>query len=246
MDSTPINKETKTSKNAKKNLKLFDFKKMDMNIISHSSFLSQFISDKSDYSALSTFNMDQLLDEVIFFQNNNSISNFRYNFSLFKKTLNFEKCWRKTKIDSQLKKCKSNFLRAVQEVIRKIIGSSNRLIQLYQLPRRFTTNINIDYNKSYLNKTLYQIYMDLKVITCHNDLYSGLSKEQVVLLSKIMNQNYKTLFFEYLGSKRYQADCKYIRVKEGEKFELLFRYVSKIFINYYILSKGNKTKNKKI
>ena len=244
MNSTLTN-ETEPIPPSKKDIKPFTIKKMNMEIILQSPFLSQF-TNKEDPKSLSSFNMDKLIDELIFYQNTYSISNFHDNFSLFKKALNFERLLRKTKIDSLLKKCKSKFLRAVQEVIKKIMGDCNRLIELYQLPQRFITNVNIDYNKKYLNKTLFQIYCDLKVINSHNDIYSGLNREQAILLSKVMNQNYKNLFFEYLHSKRYEIDCKYICQKEGEKFELLFRYVSKIFINYYILSKGNKTKNPEV
>ena len=38
-------------------------------------------------------------------------------------------------------------------------------------------------------------------------------------------------------------DYYHIHQREGEKFAILFNYISKIFIQYYTKSKGNKPKN---
>lgn len=236
--------------------KIFCIKKININVILNSPYLSSFLIENNKINkyyktsindlnnrCISNFDLDKLLYELIYKQNSNSISNFHYNFLLFKKALNFRTILRKTKIDSLLKKCKSKFLRAVQESIKSLLSDWNRSIQIYKLPQSFVTNVNIDCNKKYLNLTILQIYYDLKVIVNQNDIYTGLEEEKVRLLSKIMNKTYKSLFYDYLNSKRYQQDCKSICEKEGEKFELLFRYVSKIFINYYLISKGNKQKN---
>lgn len=219
---------------------------MNLNFIKHSKYfintnnsnnIQNFSSNISSF-----YDYDKLLYDLIFHQNSNSINSFHNNFLLFKNILNFHNILRKTKIDSILKKCKSKFFRAVQEVIKSLLSESNRLTQLYKLPQSFITNVNIDCNKKYLNMKLLKIYYELKVIVNKEVIYQGLCQEKSLILEGVMNKTYKELFSEYLRSKRYQLDCKTIREKEGEKFELLFRYVSKEYINYYMISKGNKPK----
>ena len=61
-------------------------------------------------------------------------------------------------------------------------------------------------------------------------------------LKNLINMTYSEAFTYYVTSQRFKEDCEGIREKEGEKFEILFKYVSKIFIHYYSLSKGNKPK----
>jgi hypothetical protein len=103
------------------------------------------------------------------------------NFLEFKKVLNFKRAQRKTKIDSILKKCKSKFFRAIQESIKKLLSDSNNNSNnnLIRLPQSFITNINIDYNKQFMNKSLLQIYMDLNVIQNYKDLFYNSNQNQI-------------------------------------------------------------------
>ena len=93
-----------------------------------------------------------------------------------------------------------------------------------------------------MNKTIGQIYIDLHVIQNLNDFYYGLTQEKAFTLQKMINMTYSELFNSYITSQRFKEDCESIRMKEGEKFEILYKYVSKIYIKYYSLSKGNKPK----
>ena len=203
----------------------------------NSAFLQSFLVDGNFQKY--DFNFDGLINVLVNIKQSNTVSAFHLNFLEFKKVLNFKRSQRKTKIDSILKKCKSKFFRAVQEGIKKITNDSN---QINRLPQTFITNINIDYNKEFMGKTLMQIYQDLKVVQSENDFFVGLDKEKAFTLNKFLSLTYTELFNLYITSQRFKRDCESIREKEGEKFEILYKYVSKIFIHYYSLSKGNKPK----
>ena len=204
----------------------------------NSKFLQSFVSPTNNLE-ITEFNFDGLITALLSIKKSNTVSTFHSNFLEFKKTLNFRKSLRKTKIDSILKKCKSKFFRAVQESIKKITNEST---QIGRLPQFFITNINIDYNKKYMNKTIIQIYQDFHIIQDEKDLFVGLSQEKLLQLCKLFRMTYSELFNYYIASQRFKEDCELIRQKEGEKFEILYKYVSKNFIKYYSLSKGNKPK----
>lgn len=193
-------------------------------------------------SFINKFDIDILLDELILFQSQNitTSNSFNKNYTLFKKTLFFQNVTRKTKIDSVLKKCKAKFVKAFQELLNKLLKDYSIF---YRLPRIFISDINIDSNKKYLNSTMLEIYRNFNIEMNFSDIKSILSQKGIALLKSIMNQTYKSLYEEYIHSKRFQYDCRKICKKEGKKFELLFKYVSKIFIDYYSLSKGNKIKH---
>ena len=188
---------------------------------------------------LPDFNFEGLLSALIQIKNNNTVSEFHSNFLDFKSILNFHRPLRKTKIDSILKKCKSKFFRAVQDSIKKV---TNDLTQINRLPQSFITNININYNKNFMDKTIFEIYKSLNLVNNEREFFVGTTTENIPKLRTLLNSTYSDLFNIYTESKRFKEDCEMIREKEGEKFEILYKYVSKIFINYYSLSKGNKPK----
>ena len=188
---------------------------------------------------LPDFNFEGLLSALIQIKSNNTVSEFHSNFLDFKSILNFHRPLRKTKIDSILKKCKSKFFRAVQDSIKKV---TNDLTQINRLPQSFITNININYNKTFMDKTIFEIYKSLNLVNNEREFFVGTTTENIPKLRILLNSTYSELFNIYTESKRFKEDCEIIREKEGEKFEILYKYVSKIFISYYSLSKGNKPK----
>ena len=216
--------------------KIFSISKITREQCLNSEFLRSFIEIKDK----STFNFDGLINALVNIKRSNTVSAFHYNFFEFKKVLNFKRPQRKTKIDSILKKCKSKFFRAVQEALKKLTNESSLI---NRLPQSFITNINIDYNKKYMNKTLLELYSELKVVQNEKDFYYGINQERAIYLNQFIHMTYSQLFTNYITSERFMKDCVSIREKEGEKFEILYKYVSKIFIHYYSLSKGNKPKS---
>ena len=226
---------------------IFRITKMTKEKMFNSQFLQSFLSKKVNFEEkdennkidLPDFNFEGLISVLLNIKNNNSISEFHSNFMDFKTVLNFHRPLRKTKIDSILKKCKSKFFRAVQDSIKKI---TNDLTQINKLPQSFITNINIDYNKNYMNKTIFEIYKSLNLVNQEKEFFIGISPENIPKLKSLLNYTYSQLFNIYTESQRFKEDCEVIREKEGEKFEILYKYVSKIYIRYYSLSKGNRPK----
>ena len=226
---------------------IFRITKMTKEKMFNSQFLQSFLSKKVNFEEkdennkidLPDFNFEGLISVLINIKNNNSVSEFHSNFMDFKTVLNFHRPLRKTKIDSILKKCKSKFFRAVQDSIKKI---TNDLTQINRLPQSFITNINIDYNKNYMNKTIFEIYKSLNLVNQEKEFFIGISQDNIPKLKSLLNYTYSQLFNVYTESQRFKEDCEVIREKEGEKFEILYKYVSKIYIRYYSLSKGNRPK----
>ena len=242
-----INNTQISSENEEKQ-KIFTITKMTKEKMFNSKFLQSFLKKNMGYPEvneenkkidLPDFNFEGLISALINIKSSNSVSEFHSNFMDFKTVLNFHRPLRKTKIDSILKKCKSKFFRAVQDSIKKI---TNDLTQVNRLPQSFITNINIDYNKNYMNKTIFQIYQSLNLVNQEKEFFIGISDENIPKLKSLLNYTYSQLFNIYTESQRFKEDCEVIREKEGEKFEILYKYVSKIYINYYSLSKGNRPK----
>ena len=242
-----INNNQISSENEEKQ-RIFTITKMTKEKMFNSKFLQSFLKKNINFSEvkeenkkidLPDFNFEGLISALINIKSSNSVSEFHSNFMDFKTVLNFHRPLRKTKIDSILKKCKSKFFRAVQDSIKKI---TNDLTQVNRLPQSFITNINIDYNKNYMNKTIFEIYKSLNLVNQEKEFFIGISPENIPKLKSLLNYTYSQLFNVYTESQRFKEDCEVIREKEGEKFEILYKYVSKIYIRYYSLSKGNRPK----
>ena len=242
-----INNTQISSENEEKQ-KIFTITKMTKEKMFNSKFLQSFLKKNINYPEvneenkkidLPDFNFEGLISALINIKSSNSVSEFHSNFMDFKTVLNFHRPLRKTKIDSILKKCKSKFFRAVQDSIKKV---TNDLTQINRLPQSFITNININYNKNFMDKTIFEIYKSLNLVNNEREFFVGTTTENIPKLRTLLNSTYSELFNIYTESKRFKEDCEIIREKEGEKFEILYKYVSKIFISYYSLSKGNKPK----
>jgi hypothetical protein len=162
-------------------------------------------------------------------------------FLLLKKKLNLEQFMRKTQIDSLLKKCKSKAFKTIHEALKKCLN-----IKLPRLPQYFITNIKIDFNKIYLEKTIYDIYKEYKIIPSVEEFINKkyLMDDKISIFVDFLNLTFKNVFEYYVNSKQYVKDYYHIMNREGENFAILFNYISKVFIQYYTKSKGNKPKNK--
>ena len=242
-----INNNQISSENEEKQ-RIFTITKMTKEKMFNSKFLQSFLKKNINYPEvneenkkidLPDFNFEGLISALINIKSSNSVSEFHSNFMDFKTVLNFHRPLRKTKIDSILKKCKSKFFRAVQDSIKKV---TNDLTQINKLPQSFITNININYNKNFMDKTIFEIYKSLNLVHNEREFFVGTTIENIPKLKSLLNYTYSQLFNIYTESQRFKEDCEVIREKEGEKFEILYKYVSKIYINYYSLSKGNRPK----
>ena len=150
---------------------------------------------------------------------------------------------RKTQIDSLLKKCKSKAFKTIHEALKKCLT-----IKLPRLPQNFITNIKIDFNKVYLEKTILDIYQEHNIISSVEDFIQKkyLIDDKIGVFQDFLSLTFRNVFEYYINSKQYVKDYYHIEKREGEKFAILFNYISKVFIQYYLKSKGNRPKSKRL
>lgn len=201
------------------------------------------ISEKGEFPSpsLSSKETEHTIDQTI---QNKKIQNkkrkqIHQNFLHLKHQLNLKTFMRKTQIDSLLKKCKSKAFKSIHEALKKCLK-----MKLPRLPQQFITNIKIDFNKYYLEQTILEIYQENKLI----ESFDNLIDKNLILPNKektlqiFLNLKLKDVIDYYINSKQYVKDYLHIYKREGEKFATLFDFISSIFIQYYIKSKGNKPK----
>jgi hypothetical protein len=164
-------------------------------------------------------------------------------FMYLKKELKLEGFKRKTQIDSLLKKCKSKAFRTIHEALKNCLK-----VKLARLPQAFITNIKIDFNKKYLDKTILDIYKENGVISSVEDYREKdfIIDGKIDVFRNFLSLTFKDVFESYITSKQYIKDYHHIKDREGEGFAILFNFISKIFVAYYTKSKGNKHKGRKL
>ena len=158
-------------------------------------------------------------------------------FLQLKKKLNITNFMRKTQIDSLLKKCKSKAFKTIHESIKKCLN-----FKLQRLPQNFITNIKIDFNKFYLDQSIFYIYQKNGIFSSFEDIKIYVLPEKKEVLETFLSLKLNEVIEYYVNSKKYINDYLHIVKREGEKFAQLFDFVSKNFITYYINNKGNKPK----
>ena len=178
--------------------------------------------------------METIIKHPKFFINHNHInnlppnSNFSEIFSAIKRKLHIKKA-RKVQVDSLLKKAKCKFLQTVQDIIKHFTNESNK-----KIPQDFVTNITFDYNKRYLDVNIIKIFKEFGILG--ENLQVTRDKE---LFEKFADNTFSSLYCEYIQSNKYKKDLKYIIEKNGKNIGILYEFVSKNFINYYVYSKRN-------
>ena len=186
---------------------------------------------------LNLFDLNKIISEIINNQRNDINLSFHQKYNYFRKSLYIIPLERKTEIDCILKKCKAKFSKAFYEILCKLLKKRNIK---YKLPQNFVNNINIAYNRKYLNCSMLQIFKDCNIFVDIDKIKIQLTVNKFKLFLYVINKSYKEMFQEYINSKKYLDDCSKIDNRAGIKFGLLFRYVSKIFINYYLSGKAYK------
>ena len=149
---------------------------------------------------------------------------------------------RKNQIDCLIKKVKTKFIKALHEAIKYCVN-----LYIRRLPQHFVTNIKIDYNKIYLNKTINEIYTEFKIIPplkelIDRKLYRKGKKELLIFL---MTGTMQQIYQYYLVSDFYKYHYRNIKRKEGENVAKLFEFTAHNICQYFLFNKGNKKKIKK-
>lgn len=114
------------------------------------------------------------------------------------------------------------------------------------MPQPFITNINIEYNKKYLNKKIRSVYQESNFFLDSSFSEYKITSDKFILLNELLEMSFKDAFISYMTSERFKNDSSYISAREGEKFSILFEYVAKIFIPYYLFGKGNQKKKPRV
>ena len=148
---------------------------------------------------------------------------------------------RKNRIDCIIKKVKTKYLKAIHEAIKYCVN-----LYIKRLPQYFIINIQIEYNKMYLNKTIEQIYTEFKILPSLNELIEKnlIKKGKKELLIVLMKSTLKEIFQYYLSSRLYKYYRMYIKNKEGENVAKLYDYIAQNICQYFLYNRGNKKKNK--
>ena len=141
---------------------------------------------------------------------------------------------RKNRIDCIIKKVKTKYLNAIHESIKFCVN-----LFIHRLPQNFITNIKIEYNKLYLNKTVEQIYTEFKILPSLNELIEQnlIKKGKKELLIILMNNSLKDIYKYYLSSQLYIYDRMYIKNKEGENVAKLYDYIAQNICQYFLYNK---------
>ena len=170
-------------------------------------------------------------------QKERSLNNFNEIFITIRKKLHV-KHTRKSEVDSLLKKAKCKFFQTVHRIMRYCLN-----ITVNRLPQVFITNITIEYNRNFLEKTIIEIYnefdliQNLKII---DDVIRIKNKELFKIFAKY---KFYELYGEYIESQCYKKDVNKVINKNGKNIGTLYEFVSKNFIIYYL---NNKTRIIKI
>jgi len=166
-----------------------------------------------------------------------SINNFNDIFLTIRKKLHVKHS-RKSEIDSLLKKAKCKFFQTVHKIMKYCLS-----ITVNRLPQIFITNVTIEYNLRYLEKTIIQIYNDFDLIQnlpiIDDEVIKIKNKE---LFKVFLKYKFYELYEEYIESQCYKKDINKVINKNGKNIGILYEFVSKNFIHYYLNSKNKITK----
>ena len=162
-----------------------------------------------------------------------SINNFYENFLTIRKKLHVKHS-RKSEVDSLLKKAKCKFFQTVHNIMKYCLS-----ISVNRLPQVFITNITIEYNLNYLEKTIFQIYKEFDLIEniqfINDEIITIKNKELFKLFTKY---KFYELYEVYIESQCYQKDMNKVIDKNGKNIGILYEFVSKNFVFYYMNSRN--------
>ena len=173
------------------------------------------------------------------------LNSFNEIFYAIRKNLHIKQS-RKCHVDSLLKKAKCKFFQLIHEIMKYCLK-----IRIKRLPQPFITNITIEYNRYYLEKTVFEIYQDFNLMLNLQKIDDEIIKiNNKELFKEFSNYKLDDLYNVYIESKSYQKDLKEIIAKNGKNIGILYEFVSKNLLSYYRYNKSKTSrkeddKNKK-
>lgn len=161
------------------------------------------------------------------------MNNFNEIFYAIRKNLHIKQS-RKYQVDSLLKKAKCKFFQTIHEILKYSLT-----IRIKRLPQPFITNITIEYNRYYLEKTVFQIYKEFNLIVnlqkIDDDIIRINNKE---LLKEFTKYKLNDLYNVYIESQYYKKSLEQIIAKNGKNIGILYEFVSKNLLSYYRYNKS--------
>jgi len=179
-------------------------------------------SDKRN-SALSYINNIPILNS-----NNMDINNFNKTFYEIRRTLHIKQL-RKYQIDSLLKRVKCKFCQNLNNIMKFSLQ-----IPIKKLPQYFITNITIDYNQLYFEKTILEIYNEFNLIEKSQAINDDIIKlKNKGFIKELFNKTLEEIYNIYINSDTYKKELKNIYKKCGKNIGILYEFVSKNMLLYY-------------
>ena len=161
------------------------------------------------------------------------LNNFNEIFYAIRKNLHIKQS-RKCQVDSLLKKAKCKFFQTIHEIMKYSLS-----IRIKRLPQPFITNITIEYNRCYLEKTVFQIYKEFNLFVnlqkIEDDIIKINNKE---LLKEFTKYKLDDLYNIYIESQSYKKSLDEIIAKSGKNIGILYEFVSKNLLSYYRYNKS--------
>ena len=161
------------------------------------------------------------------------LNNFNEIFYAIRKNLHIKQS-RKCQVDSLLKKAKCKFFQTIHEIMKYSLS-----IRIKRLPQPFITNITIEYNRYYFEKTVFQIYKEFNLIVnlqkIDDDIIRINNKE---LLKEFTKYKLDDLYNIYIESQCYKKSLDEIIAKSGKNLGILYEFVSKNLLSYYRYNKS--------
>ena len=165
-------------------------------------------------------------------------NNFYAIFSYLRKKLQIAKT-KKSSIHRLLKKSKAKFFKIIHKIINFCLN-----IKIKKLPQSFITNMNISNNLKYMNKNIIEIYQSYHLLPDFQTLMkkNKIKRELQNIFKRFCSLNFQTLYQEYLESKRYIFDLNEAQKCDGKKMKILYEFVSKNYILYFMYYGKQSTK----
>lgn len=165
---------------------------------------------------------------------------FQTIFNYIKKSLRIKNS-RKTSIDSQLKKAKGKFHKAVHDSLKLCLN-----LVVKRLPQKYITNITIEFNQKNLPRKISEIYEEFNIMPSLEEIEGKnlFRKDKEKGYFQIMKNSFQDLYEIYLLSKRFTKDLEKVEKREGKKLQTLYQFVAKNFIKYYLYNKAHSHKNR--
>ena len=107
-------------------------------------------------------------------------------------------------------------------------------IPIKKLPQYFITNITIDYNQLYFEKTILEIYNEFNLIEKSQAINDDIIKlKNKGFIKELFNKTLEEIYNIYINSDTYKKELKNIYKKCGKNIGILYEFVSKNMLLYY-------------